>query len=571
MRPDLALLDAEALAGLSNWGLVKRALRELEQGLGPRLEEREGALLATFPDGTICRLGQGLPLQQSSCSCGSANLCRHRLGMVLALPRRTTEEVPPELRIDPESVTRLVGVRLLQKARRLRDKGLQAELVGPPWQVRLPTNTVRFLAGGDLNYAGCDCDSRGPCEHLAVAAWVALELQGRPGRVDWYRGRGPLSLELTPLFQEGVEATLPQAPPGCTWLQLLLEEMQQLQQAYRQGGAGYDSLRWLSCGLSLWARTRAQGGLSLEARLGSDLPLEQELKQTHLIALGARRQDQDTRVFFADPVGVVLTLAVSDARAADMAYRQLVSRGVVRRADGTLRLRRDPQAHSWLPLKTAWESLKGPVLWEGRLPSRETRLLRPLDAGEDCRVVKLKAVNGIAYLPGTQTLVANLWDVHGNLVELRRAYSARSPGALDVLVECLPRTLEVSGLLSCQQGQMVLEPLALMTAEGLRIPDLEEGPRDWELPWLLERENAHPLIGLLRRAQDLCARAFHLGSGQWLPSLLQDRGALATPLENAGFAKLARLHRLPLEEATFWATALRLHLSLEKLHHSQTR
>lgn len=50
---NLLLLSPQSLASLTNWGLVKRAGREIQKGLGPALEQREdGEIEGRFPDGT---------------------------------------------------------------------------------------------------------------------------------------------------------------------------------------------------------------------------------------------------------------------------------------------------------------------------------------------------------------------------------------------------------------------------------------------------------------------------------------------------------------------------------------
>src|SRR5262249_22441884 len=64
VREDLLALTPEKVTALSNAGLVKRALRELEAGQGPRLEEdAKGVVRGTFPDGVVATLPPGVLLR----------------------------------------------------------------------------------------------------------------------------------------------------------------------------------------------------------------------------------------------------------------------------------------------------------------------------------------------------------------------------------------------------------------------------------------------------------------------------------------------------------------------------
>lgn len=578
MRPDLAQLSHEALAGLANWGLVKRALKEIESGQGPQLSQQDQELLARFPDGVECRLADGAAWTTARCSCG-ASMCRHRVALVLALPKTDAPPAADTLTLQAADWERALSKRLLDRARRERARGLQAELTGPPWQVRLATNTVRLLAGGEVNYARCDCDTPWPCEHLALAAWVAEALECRPGRLDWGQGRtaSEVSLDLSELWHDGCAARLPKAPAGCTWLQLLLEEMVELQAAYRAGAAHYDSQSWLFCALSLWCRIRASEP-SDDYRLGRDQPMEQELEQIRLISLGATRDRKGTNLFFADPAGVVMRLPLAPdkspaagLRMPDLAYGQLVTRGVVRRANRTFRLRRERQRHSLSPLGQAWQSLPESLIWPGweewsrRRAHQTTRLLRPLLECEDLVVVPVEDVLDSIYLPGPQKLVTTVLDSHGATLMLQRAHRAEAPMALDVLAHRLGAARTVSGRLDCSSGRPILEPIAFWTDQGLCIPDLEQASNDWELPWLVEHEHSNPLQQVLSEALGLCAETLHLGRAAQLPSFDTRRLETAARLEESGLHGLAQRLRGPWQSDDFWPCALRLYLARESL------
>jgi hypothetical protein len=577
VRPDLQQLTPEALAALANWGLVKRAQKEIEAGLGPTLTDSEDELVATFADGVTCRLPAGRPWTQAQCSC-PASMCRHRIALVLALPQ-TKEQEPQLLHLDLKQLKTCLGSRLMERARRLRDQGMQAQLSGPPWQVRLPTNTVRFLSGGDLHYARCDCEREWPCEHLALASWVVDGLKGVAGRVDWSGTRAEIQLDLHEVWQEGCLGQLPAAPAGCIWIQLLLEEMADLKLAYSQGAAHYDSRRWLFCALSLWSRCQASGAdLSPEYRLGQGLPIEQELEQIRLISLGATRGPKGTHLFFADPAGVVLRLHLPSGKSPpgglpmpDLAYGQLISNGVVRRANQCIRLRRQRQRHSLSPLGCAWKQLPPSLMWPGweawrqRQADQVSRLLRPPTVSEDFMVVEVTEIHSMVYLPGPQKLVIHVQDSSGGELWVERCHNAQAPAALDALVGQLPATRWLSGWVQSSSGRAVLNPVALWGPDGLSIPDLETTPHEWDLPWLVDEPDESPLHGLLREALGLCSETLHLGHSQLLPSFRERRQELAERLEEAGLLDLARRLRGPWTEETFWPCALRVSLGLESL------
>ncbi|MFI1990663.1 hypothetical protein [Actinoplanes sp. NPDC020271] len=99
MRADLRALTADTLAELTNRGLVKRAVRELERAAPALTGDGDGTVRATFPDGVTTTLPVG-GLDKGSCSCGAMGVCRHLVGLVLAYqtvaaPVADAEPVPP--------------------------------------------------------------------------------------------------------------------------------------------------------------------------------------------------------------------------------------------------------------------------------------------------------------------------------------------------------------------------------------------------------------------------------------------------------------------------------------------
>ncbi|ASO21198.1 hypothetical protein FHR81_002166 [Actinoalloteichus hoggarensis] len=89
-RRDLLALTTEALISLANRGLVKRAAKDLDAGVVPEVTlDADGTVHARFPDGVATALPVGAGLDAARCTCASASICRHRIGLVLAYQRQT--------------------------------------------------------------------------------------------------------------------------------------------------------------------------------------------------------------------------------------------------------------------------------------------------------------------------------------------------------------------------------------------------------------------------------------------------------------------------------------------------
>jgi hypothetical protein len=170
-RADLLALNTEALGALSNRGLVKRAVRDVESGSGPAISvEADATVVGIHPDGARVTLPPGAAL--GSCTCGAAGICRHVLATVLAYQAGTagtgaaTVASAAESTVDTWSpgeftdaaLEALVGTRALTAARRAYRAGYQARVRRPTSQrpepivelasctVRLPVSRPRWRA-----------------------------------------------------------------------------------------------------------------------------------------------------------------------------------------------------------------------------------------------------------------------------------------------------------------------------------------------------------------------------------------------------------------------------------------
>lgn len=352
-RADLLALTLEAVAALTNLGLVKRALREIEAGQGPALEEAEDRTVSgLFPDGVMARLPPGVPLREASCTCGAAGVCRHRVAVALAYARwhasvapgaERTGEVWSPGAIGDDALLSVLGKRGFERARGLKRLGCDIEVRrGRAPEAALPTSTVRFLVPKDLSYARCECALGQACEHVALAVWAFREADERDPAAAVLTVHLALAAtaqaESDPLGEavgfcrrvliEGV-AQLPKAAAarlarakaaldaaGMTWPGTILDELEESVEAYRQRSARYSAGLVARLLGEMAARARAvrqEGELPAPYVLGIGESRETLLGHVRLVALGARvdghGRERWAEVFLADPVaGLVLVL-----------------------------------------------------------------------------------------------------------------------------------------------------------------------------------------------------------------------------------------------------------------------
>lgn len=357
-RPDLLALTPQAIASLSNLGLVKRAQKELEQGKGPRLEELpDGTVVGAFEDGNTARLVPGKGLKDSPCSCNATGVCRHRVAVALAYPAHvkqgseasatpTGEEPSQEPPWSPgsvrdEALAELLPRRSLERAEALRERGYLAQVrrgtfVGEDVPtVSLATCTVRFLVPRDAGYARCDCSTGTACEHLPLAIWAfraadSKDATGREVSVEVAARHvaateGGLALDAASdlvrfLLLEGVQhastglagrfavARSGLAEARMAWPLAALEELEDLLGAYVGRGSRYAPTKLTATLTELFARLRAAkrgGALPPRAVLGMDEAPETKLDYVRLVSLGARLsadgRERSAEVVLADP------------------------------------------------------------------------------------------------------------------------------------------------------------------------------------------------------------------------------------------------------------------------------
>ena len=107
--------DDEYLTGLSNRGMVKRAHKDLEQE-GPEVSWNGDEAEVRLKD-AVCRIR--VPLGDSTCSCPSRSMCRHRVAAMIFLRQNLegeNKEKVAEENAGPEKELLSVPLRRLQQA-----------------------------------------------------------------------------------------------------------------------------------------------------------------------------------------------------------------------------------------------------------------------------------------------------------------------------------------------------------------------------------------------------------------------------------------------------------------------
>ncbi|HXV93819.1 MAG TPA: hypothetical protein VD813_11005 [Pseudonocardia sp.] len=430
IREDLLALTPDALAALSNRGLVKRATRETDAGADVTCAP-DGTVEVRFPDGGHAVLPPGVPLDAATCSCGAPGACRHRIGAVLAYQRAQARAPAPEpVAWSPGSVTdeelaARFGARALAAAARTRSRGYTARVVRPspgsPAAVETAAATVRFLVPGDLGYVDCDARAGARDELVVLAVWAFRAADAaHPGEpvvtVDIGGGAGDgapagpvLGATLTvvdELLRTGVSNAGPVLVAalrrerdaldrrGLHWPTAAVDDLVEQVVAYRERNAAHVAARAAELIAELHARDRAAAAAPVRV-LGTEEQAETPLRQVRLVGLGARvggDADADTaEVFLAQPsTGVVLVLRrrwqrrpdrptpavgarrVAGTTLAALAAGNVVSESAVRSAARVVRFAAGALARTAVtPLGGAWTDLPDAVRPAGVVPLRE--------------------------------------------------------------------------------------------------------------------------------------------------------------------------------------------------------
>ncbi len=352
MREDLLRLTPEALAQLTNMGLLKRAQRDLDEGIVPTITVDERTLSAMFPDGTRCLFAPSAGLKESSCSC-NAPMCRHRIAAVLHYRNSSSQSASPSKALPAPKLPTFVDLTDDLLAKVLAPsvwKQVQTELQKPVlinidvqnqsgstvYTARLSQASVRFYAGADLAIARCDCVQQQRCVHMGLGA-MAIRAVLASGQISEQMNSATVEIGAAHAISNAQQAELrvldtslhtlqralfehglafdaanhcAQALSSChqsakkvgaTWISMALDDLEACLANYQSRSAAFSFHDALALTRELAMRARAlrprnEGepaalALSMQAVLGMSEAMESPLDRLSLVSLGLRVQN----------------------------------------------------------------------------------------------------------------------------------------------------------------------------------------------------------------------------------------------------------------------------------------
>ncbi|MBB4950452.1 hypothetical protein F4556_005987 [Kitasatospora gansuensis] len=472
----------------------------------------------------------------------------------------------------------------------------------PVPRAELPTCTVRFPVPGELGYALTEAAAARRGEAVALAVWafraadergltdpyVELDIGGRPSATG-PAGLGP-ALELADdLLLEGVAHAGPVfvgalrrcaedlAADGLHWPAGTVAELAAQVDDHAGRGARYRPERHALLLAELHARHRAAGTDATAAArvLGTHESGETPLRRIRLVALGCRiggtERERVAEVFFASAdAGTVLVLRrqweLTEGQQLDgpelarrrllgstlgaLASANLVSENATRTASRAVTVARGRVgANSVTPVGTSWTELAEPVLIRdfaahaARLDRLPPRLIRPRVEAEDVHLVEVAGVEELGYDPAEQLLHATVLDRNGVRATVSAAHNPFAPGALDALARALRGEVRrIAATVRRSGGGLLLDPIAVLTADGVTVPDLSPGPGSTAFGASLDRP-ADPILDALEEGLATLAELAHHGLRHLDQFLLGRLTEAATRLDRIGLRHGAALLR----------------------------
>lgn len=357
MRADLIALTEDSLAALANRGIVRRATREISEGVGPALDvDPDDQVTARFPDGVVTVLPTAATLEAARCTCRASGVCRHKVAAVLAyqhsqpLPADTpVVEAWSPAEFTDEALEAVLGARVMAVARQALRVGYRARVHrpnagAPEPAVELGSCTVRFLVPHEIGYAHSDAVRGARDDAVALAVWafrtadatnpaagdLDLDVGGTsPETGDTQRsGVEPVLALLDDLLEDGASHT------GASIAGALSRARRELEQsnlrwpidvvdsigdqldAYRVRSARYGAERFAGLVAELAARHRCVAGRGASLRsqvLGTEESAETALRRLRLTGIGCRisgdTDSRSVRIYLAHgEAGAVLVL-----------------------------------------------------------------------------------------------------------------------------------------------------------------------------------------------------------------------------------------------------------------------
>ncbi len=607
MRADLLALSEDSLAALANRGIVRRALREVAEGIGPTVEVDAGdGVTGRFPDGVTATLAASTTLEAATCSCMASGVCRHKVAVVLAYQQQQKSVAEPAAELwspamfSDENLEAALGDRVMAAARQAYRNGYRAKVRRPTATDSIPTVelgscTVRFLVPREMGYARSDAIRGSRDGAVALAVWafraadeidasvveIELEVGGKSvaDQPPMAKGSGvePAIALAQDLLYDGAVHTGASIEGAFSRVRRSLERSNlrwpidvvdgigdQLD-AYRRRSARYSPDRFAALLAELAARHRCVSGRGASLRsqvLGTEEAAETPLRRLRLTGIGCRvTGDADSRAacvyLVHGEAAAVLVLEktwdlvegeaptghdlgdrrVSGSTIASLAGGNVVTESAMRSARRAVRIASNRVAKTTIVKSAgAWADLPEGILvrdlnvLSAKLAGMPPRLVRPRVEAALVHVVEVGEVLGLSYEAGAQRLTARIQAVGGGEATVMSTHSGVTPGALDALASALggaedkPRFL--SGIAYRFRGDLVIDPLAVVTGATVVIPDLADG----DGTGALNSDGTVPedaLTGAIDEAIQLSAEVAHRGL-RHLPATFSnriDRGA----------------------------------------------
>lgn len=175
LRAALAAADENYLIGLTNKGTVNRAKKDLEKVTVSLLEAAQQEAAVQLGD-VQCKIRY--PLANSTCSCPSSALCRHRISAILWLKdnlvqSEKTETIPEFTQLRSYPAQKLLRELTSRKVAVILDRFTQGN--GPSMEVSsviavdMPWIPAKVNLLEPLEHSTCSCRSKKWCSHKSEA------------------------------------------------------------------------------------------------------------------------------------------------------------------------------------------------------------------------------------------------------------------------------------------------------------------------------------------------------------------------------------------------------------------
>jgi hypothetical protein len=416
----------------------------------------------------------------------------------------------------------------------------------------------------------------------------------------WLEGSGQPLMALAARFEvvrSGARAL------GWRWVEDEIDELWQLLQAQQARSSRFDPLRLLRVQADLWARLRAAAHADqpaakprLPARqiLGVGVQGEVALDHLRLVSLGAELWSDETaegaRVLFADPDTQTVTVlerewpravdARTGAPAASVATRrvagqplrqlaagQVITKNATRRANGLIDITAGVRQTGVLPLSPkSWDELVEPLRQRSvaalaaHLRATPPDFVRPGQAAG--------GVSGALHVLAFHAMAVHRWhwdataqvlhawvgremaeegaEAKDRPFHLALPHRAAAPGAVDALARVLTGEYgplrAVAGMVRLDGGEVLMQPLALLTAQRAVVPQVEAAAPQ-SLALQADHAEWPPLAALARDTLDLLAQWLRQGLRHQGGSVFARADAQAARLQQAGLNRAAELLR----------------------------